>query len=266
MKTILILLCFPFLLFQNGSPTSWKANHDFIVADYLGNIFLVRGSVLEQYDTEGNKLNSYTNFHLGQITGADVSDPMRISVYFGNFNQVVFLNRQLSEISEPVSLDDIGFTQVPVACGAAKGGVWLYDSQNMQLVYVNSGSETVHKGTMLQAVAGTDVSPAKLLEEDDRLFLFYPGVAVMLFDLYGNFLRKVPADGCSDITLAGEKLLLLNERSLVRYDIKTFDADTILLETEISPVSIAYSPGYYVLSDKKSVCMLKEIPGTIVPK
>jgi hypothetical protein len=266
MKSILLIILFPCLFFPTDNQTSWKAENDFIAADYLGNIFLVRGSVLEQYDTEGNKLNSYTNFHLGQITGADVSDPMRISLYFGNFNHVVFLNRQLSEISEPVNLDDLGFTQVPVACGAAKGGVWLYDSQNMQLVYINSGNEIVQKGTMLQSVAGTDVSPTKLLEEDDRLILFYPGVAVLLFDLYGNFLRKVPADGCSDITLAGEKLLLLNERSLVRYNIKTFDADTVSLETNITPVSIAYSPGYYVLSDKKSVFMLREIPGTIVPK
>ena len=68
--------------------------------DNFGNVFLVtpKNEVLK-FNPKGKFLWNYTNNNFGEITQLDVTDPLRVILYYAAYQQVVVLNNNLSEIS-----------------------------------------------------------------------------------------------------------------------------------------------------------------------
>ena len=103
--------------------------------DPLGNIYIICGQNIRKFDINLAKIGDYTNAFLGNISFADVSDPLRILIYYRELNQVVWLNNFLQELRSPVMLDDIGIDQAVLLCSSNLGGFWVFNQLNNQLQY-----------------------------------------------------------------------------------------------------------------------------------
>src|SRR6476646_5964235 len=69
--------------------------------DNFGNVFVVtpKNEVLK-LNPKGKFLWNYTNKNFGEITQLDVTDPLRVILYYAAYQQIVVLNNNLSEISK----------------------------------------------------------------------------------------------------------------------------------------------------------------------
>src|SRR3972149_5745424 len=85
---------------------------NFFEIDQLGNFYLINSNTLVQYSPNLVKKQQYTNNFSGKVTHIDVNDPLRILLFYKDFNQVVFLDRALSLLGSPVDLGQLGFTNV----------------------------------------------------------------------------------------------------------------------------------------------------------
>ena len=84
--------------------------------DQFGNVYVIRSGEIKRFDSEYREVAHYSNPYLGKITSIDLSDPLRILIFYKNYNQVVWLDKYLAEIISPVMLDQLGHEQVPVLC------------------------------------------------------------------------------------------------------------------------------------------------------
>lgn len=167
---------------------------DFFTSDQLGNLYVIKNTELKKIDFETNQEKSYSNSLYGNISTVDVSDPFKSLLFYKDFNRIVFLDKNLSEIISPVALDDLGYYNVLLVCQSVNGGFWIFDQSLSQLVYIDKNLNTVKKSSQLSDLFGQNIEQKQvsMLEKNDYIYLGISGEGVLLFDNYGTYLKTFP--------------------------------------------------------------------------
>jgi len=97
--SILLLIAFLPFGIQQGDYSkikSVKTGSGTLLTDHLGQFYMFDDKQITKYDQKGNRVCSYSNNQLGSISHADVSDPLRIMLFYRDFNKLVFLDKNLA--------------------------------------------------------------------------------------------------------------------------------------------------------------------------
>lgn len=103
MKNSLFLLLFiPSILYSQEKiraillDTSPLKAEQLTAIDNFGTLFFINGTTF--YKEEPHQIFNYSNVQLGEITSANAFNPLKINLFYKNFNTVVVLDNRLSEI------------------------------------------------------------------------------------------------------------------------------------------------------------------------
>lgn len=214
----------------------FTAKSAIVKTDAVGNIYTINGNNVTMYDFEGQKQYSYSNSFFGNITSIDVSDPMRILVFYKEFNKIVFLSNKLSEIGSAIELDNLWYSQVSACCHSNLGGFWIFNSQQMQLVHLNSNLESDRKGTTIQSLLQSNDLPVCLLEQNDNIYLSAQKSGILVFDKFGTYLKTYPLIQLQQFQVIGDKFIYLTNNKIFSYSSNDI-IDSITLPTEINATS-----------------------------
>ena len=239
MKILLIFI----LLFTTTSDLKlikqFSANSEIVLTDAIGNIYAVNGNNVTMYNFEGLKNFSYSNSFLGSIYSVDVLDPMRVLIFYKEFNKVIFLSNKLSEISSAIELDNLGYSQISACCNSNLGGFWIFNAQQMQLVHLNSNLESDRKGTNIQSVLQNNDLPVYMLEQNDEIFVSAPKSGVLIFDKFGTYKKTIPLYQLNKFQVVGDKFIYLNNNKIFSYStINNTDSLSIPENLKIKSASI----------------------------
>jgi hypothetical protein len=217
--------------------------------DNLGNIYLIRGSVLEKYSAEGNLLKSYSNKALGTITSVDVSNPMRVLVFYEAFQQVVVLDNMFVPSTAPIMLESLGYNQVSLVAASHNNGMWVYNKQNFELIRFDQNLQITHKADNIFQQTGLQLNPVFLLEYNNQVFLNDSAHGILIFDIYGLYNKTIPLTGLADFQVVNENIIYFNNGKMKGYNMKTLAiAEIILPTTDI----------LYARSEKEKLYLLKQ--------
>lgn len=217
MIKILILCSIVSVVVNNDNQPFRKfaAKSGFTATDNFGNIYTVYENQICKYSSDGRKILSYSNPFNGNISHADVKNPMRILLYYKDFNRIVFLSNKFTELGSPLELDQSGLTDIEVCCISNLGGIWLFNSQTLQLQYISEKLETVYNGTVLQHIfAGKTLKPAQLAEENEQLLLSVPGAGIIVSDKFGTFRKMIHCPGISRFQAMADNIFYFNNNYL----------------------------------------------------
>lgn len=191
----------------------WSSPADFIASDHLDYFYRVTGDLLIKHDAAGDSLYSWSSPASGRITRIDVSDPLRILVYHPDFNIVRFLNNRLAPLADPVKLDDAGIVNTLAICMARQGGFWVLDGSTLRLKYFDKSLDPVIESAPLTRPPGSDEIPPELTESGDKLYLNFPGREIQVFDLFGNYIKRIPIRALS-INIMNNLILYVTDSGL----------------------------------------------------
>lgn len=194
-----------------GEPDTlktWTAPIDRIAADPLGQWYLVRGTSLVKYDSKGDSAYSWSEPATGNISCIDAGDPMRVLAYQKDFNLIRFLNNRLAPISAPIRLDDLGITNTLAVASSRRGGFWVIDGSTYRLRQIDMQLKTVVESVPLNLPAGAQPTDYRLIESGDQVLLLIPGAEIQVFDLFANFVKKIPVK-VPAFNVYGNKILLV---------------------------------------------------------
>lgn len=198
MQILFQIIIFSFLAGQQPGQYrlagSVKTSADFWHTDQMGNIYLATGNSIVKFDAHLSRSAEYSSPRLGNVFSMDVTDPLRILVYYKDHNQVVWLDNYLNEIRSPLLLDELSIDQAEQVCSSSQGGFWVYNGLNAQLEYYDARLQPVHQSMDLNALAGPDLNPAYLIEKNQQLYMGVPGTGVLVFDRFGNYSRTLSQD------------------------------------------------------------------------
>ncbi len=130
----------------------------------------------------------------GKITDVDVSDPFRTLLFYRDFNKIIFLDKNLSEITSPIVLDDLGYYNVLSVCQSVNGGFWIFDQSLSSVIYIDKNLNTIKKSSQLSDLIGQEMDQKQvfMLEKNDYIYLGVSGEGILLFDSYGTYIKTFP--------------------------------------------------------------------------
>lgn len=142
-KIIVFLLFFNLIsnFGQSKKVTIFKVNSmvlnadTFVGIDGLGYMYFIKNTVF--YKQKGQETWQYQNVALGEITKIDIINPLKIVLFYENFNSIVLLDNQLNEIQ---NLNFSTLSDGIIAHGigkSAQNSVWIFNTGNQKLGLFN---------------------------------------------------------------------------------------------------------------------------------
>lgn len=183
-----------FTLAQDSIVLNVKAKY--IAVDPLLNIYALNDDALVKYDKQGAKMHQYSNSLLGNISSFDVSNPLRILLFYDESNAIVFLNQQMTEINEPLYLNTLDDLEASVASSSSSGGFWVFDRLSMSLKYFDSQRKNTIESDNL-SFALHENEPFGLVENNQMVYLQTKN-KILVFDVYGSYLKEFISE-CSSV-------------------------------------------------------------------
>src|SRR5574344_1679099 len=80
----------------------WLLPCDFFTGDPLGNLYTVDNYKVKKIDSLGNAIAYYDQSVYGKIASIDISNPLKIMVFYAYRNKVQFLDRSLSPVDSEI--------------------------------------------------------------------------------------------------------------------------------------------------------------------
>ena len=87
------MFCSSFMQKSEPKPLVLKVKFDFFTTDNIGNIYAVKEDELMKYLPSGRFFARYSNLKLGSITAVDATNPLKIVLYYRDFQQIVFFRQ-----------------------------------------------------------------------------------------------------------------------------------------------------------------------------
>jgi hypothetical protein len=197
--------------------------------DLMGNVYWTRGSTLIKYKTETDEKLEYTNNFLGPVHSFDVSNPLKILVFYKSFNRLVFLDKSLSPIGSPVNLDQMSLSSTLACCTSHKGGFWLFNGTLNRIQHYNTNLGLVQEIPVSTKIRKQSNTAPRLIEKNRRLYCFLPGCCLLSFDRFGNLTQRLPLKNVNNIQILNGNIYYFYENTLKKISGDGMETEKILL-------------------------------------
>lgn len=200
-----------------------KAKTNFFTTDNLGNIYTVNDDELVKYLPGGKFFARYSNLKLGNITYVDATNPLKIILYYKDFQQIVFIDNQLSVNSDQVSLESLGYEQTDLVCASNNNSFWIYSKQNNELLRFNENSQKIASTGNLKQVLQTNITPNLMKELNGFLYLNSPENGIFVFDMFGAFSKIIAVKNLQQFQVNDNILYYHRDSVFCSYNFSLFE-------------------------------------------
>lgn len=209
----------------------------FIGADDFEDYYFIEGNTL--FKKTAQQVYSYTNTQLGNIASVDITNPLKILVFYQDFNTIVLLDNRLNELSDRMNLSTISYQKnAAFASISSNNNLWLYSlDDNILTLWNYENKETVFESQPLQfyksgfeaAAQTSSYENCWLASEND----------VLKFNEYGSFIAVSEIKGIKAIQSYNNGIIFMKKAEIYFHD------GTI--KTSLGPVDLKHlSTNFFV--------------------
>ncbi|MCB0401715.1 MAG: hypothetical protein KDD41_06505 [Flavobacteriales bacterium] len=222
MRLLTIILCFITLPSVGQLKADFKGNS--LATDQFGYYYEVGDTEIKKYTVSGELYRTYSNNVLGVIASIDVSNPYKVVVYFRDFTKILILDNFLTPNSEVIDLTENDLDQTTLVCRSYNNGIWYYDPVRFELTRKNPELITTNNSGNLANLLGKNIQPNFIVEYNNELYLNDETNGILVFDLYGTYLKTIPIYGLSTFQVKDKYLIYANSQKQVEtYDFFTLE-------------------------------------------
>lgn len=228
-----------------------------VYTDQLDNIYLITPKdELLKYDTQGKLKWRYSNNRFGKFKSVDVSDPLRIVLFYADFQQVIVLNNNLNEVASYSFAQNS--SQLITAIASANNGFWAFERTNNQLIKLSNNFIEDMRSANLSQILDAIIEPKKLLAADQFVYLQQKNNEILQFDRFGSFIRHLPISVKTDFNISDNKIAFLGDNEVVFYNPINGDTDKKNLALNYPVKQIAIGNKIIVALTEKAVFLLSK--------
>ncbi len=243
MKNVFFILTFFFLCsfaadeFTNVKTIPVEAT--FMTTDNIGNCYVVgANNQVTKYNNQGVPEANFSNKNFGNLKLVDATNPLKVLLFYADFNQVVALDNKLSVRSE-TALRDINILQPLLICTSMNEGMWIFDQQDFQLKRLDLNLQVVQESGNIIQITGQKIEPIQLLEANNYVYLNNPLTGILIFDLFGSYYKTIPVKGINCMQVSGDELMYYKDLKLVKYNLKTFEESALALPSSADSLTLS---------------------------
>lgn len=195
--------------------------------DELGNLYVLQQHDLDVYDRHGRRKAHNSLNRFGPITAMDASYSLKPMIFSAPLGQLALLDNTLSFQGDPMDLVRLGFPQVTLVCSSVQNRFWFFDDRELALKRVDGRLNEVASTGPLDQLLGFAPRPVYMVEADGRLYLADPEQGVLVFDLFGTYIRTLHVTGVNRMQVRDGQLWFVHNGKLHRYDMLAFHAEEV---------------------------------------
>lgn len=184
----------------NGSFTNFSV-------DNLGNIFLITAT--NQIKKLNNNFDSAGIFNdvkrYGSIYTIDVSNPLKVLVYYKDFATIVMLDRQLNN-KNSIQLRQQNILQVKAIAQSYDNNIWLFDEVDNKLKKIDESGNLLLETSDFRLLFEDNATPQSIIDMNGLLYLYNSKKGWTVFDYYGGLKNQYPITNWQDVQVTDNYL------------------------------------------------------------
>ena len=224
-----------------------------VAIDNLSNVYILTTTdQLKKYSSSGDSLAVYNNVRkFGKVHSIDVSNPLKVLLYYKDFSSIVVLDRLLSARSTIV-LRRKNILDVTAIGQSFDNNIWVFDAFDNKLKKIDDEGNILLETPDLRQVFNQALAPLQIIDQNNQLYLYDPVNGLFIFDYYGTFKRKIPLLGWSNVSITDKYVFGISNESL-----QSFNVSTLMQSQQKFPGN--FTPYYrYYISNNKLIALSKD--------
>ena len=199
-------------------------SYTFLDVDVLGNIYLItENNQLKKIRPNGDSLAVFNDVKkFGNPTLLDVSNPLKILVYYKNFSTVIILDRFLA-VRNTINFRNQNIFKVKTLANSYDNKIWIFDEQNVSLKKINDEGNVLSETLDLRQLFDTVPSPSQIIDKSNFVYLYDESRGFYIFDYYGSFKNNLPFLNWQHIAVYNNKLMGFIGDTFYSYEINSFN-------------------------------------------
>lgn len=202
----------------SDSSLVYRGNVKLYTPDNLGNLYvLTREGLLIKYNSHGDSLNVFNDIRrYGPVYDIDVTNPLKILIYYRDFAAIVTLDRFLNRINK-IDLRQSGIFQSRAIGLANDNRIWVFDEQSAKLKKIDDNGRILSETPDLRQVLNILPDPVKIVDRDGFVYLYDRSNGLYIFDYYGTLKNELALKGLTDFQITGKTITGRRNGNLVIY-------------------------------------------------
>lgn len=186
-----------------------------IAIDNLDNLYILTPTEqLKKINAHGDSVAVYNDVkRFGKLHSIDVSNPLKVLVYYKNFSTIVILDRLLA-LRSVIDLRKQNIIQASAVALSYDNNIWIFDALENKLRKIDEYGNNLSETTDLRNIFPTPIQPSKIIDHNGLVYLYDPFKGLFAFDYYGAFKRKYPLIGFNDIAISEKYILGTDTKNL----------------------------------------------------
>jgi hypothetical protein len=207
---------------------------------------------LKKYNATGDSIAVYNNVRrFGKVYSIDVSNPLKVLLYYKDFASIVILDRLLA-VRTTLDLRRKNILQVAAMGQSYDNNIWVFDAFDNKLKKIDDEGNVLLETPDFRQALGQAITPQQIIDQNKQVFLYDPANGLYVFDRYGTFQRRIPVQGWSNVSITDKFILGISDAGLQSYNISS-----LLQSQQKFPGS--FTPYYrYFISNNKLIAVSKD--------
>lgn len=205
------------------------AASDFCV-DNLGSVYAITlDGQLKKFTSQGDSVASYNEVkRYGALSEVDVTNPLKILLFYKDFMTVVALDRFLGRLFVS-DLRQAQILQASTVAAAYDNNFWVFDEQNAQLKRIGDQGQSIMTTDDFRQIFGESITPEEIVDQGGLVYLNDTARGIYLFDYYGGFKVKLSFKGLTGLRVFGKNIYGLRNGQVFTYQPGTLQEDHLVL-------------------------------------
>ena len=234
MRSITLVLCLFFisrtgmaqekdstLVFKPVKTINTKCS--FFTTDNLGNIYSVQKDRITKYSSAGDSVYSQSLKWKGEITSLDATNALRLLAFSRDLNRIAILDNTLSVQGDVIKLENLNQQFTSLVCQSPNNSnLWIYNMEEFRLLRLNKDFSVANNSGNLTQVLGITINPDFMVEADNHLYLNDPETGILVFDMFGGYIKTLPLKRLHKFQIIGNAIFYLYENKLRNYELTGF--------------------------------------------
>jgi hypothetical protein len=207
-----------------------SGNFTVMDVDITNNVYLITaGNQLKKYNPAGDSMAVFNDVKkYGNPSLLDVSNPLKVLLYYKNFSTVVMLDRLLS-LRNSINLRQNNIFSVKAIATSYDNNVWLFDEQDYKLKKIDETGKLLQESTDWRLIMNEAPSPTTIIDNNNFVYIYDPARGFYIFDYYGTFKNKIPFLDWSKISVSNGNITGFTSQRLHSYQVASLNEKTYRL-------------------------------------
>ncbi len=186
--------------------------------DNLDNIYLLNNNnQLKKLNSNGDSIGIFNDVRkYGKLYYIDVTNPLKLLLYYQNFSTVVVLDRFLM-IRNVINLRKQNIFNVKAIATSYDNNIWVFDEGDAKLKKIGENGDLLSETVDCRVLFDTIPSPTQIIDEGGFVNMYDPAKGFFIFDIYGALKSKLPFTGWKNVESINKTLYGFSDSVLYEY-------------------------------------------------